>query len=130
MTVTNHGDDKVEMRSGRGTTTEMLEQSDLDPKNEAGNTTFEEIDPEEERKLVRKLNRVILPLMATVCVSQYLDKGSINYAAVFGLRHDLKLTGEEFSWVFSLFYFGQLCSEYPAAYLLSRLRITTSSAVP
>lgn len=52
-----------------------------------------------------------------------LDKGSINYASVFGLRQDLNLTGEQFSWVVSLFYFGQLVSEYPAAYLLSRLPI-------
>lgn len=52
-----------------------------------------------------------------------LDKGSINYAAVFGLKTDLKLSGEEFSWVVSLFYLGQLASEYPAAYILSRFHI-------
>lgn len=53
-----------------------------------------------------------------------LDKQSINQAAIFGLRDDLHLTGEQFSWAVSLFYLGQLCSEYPAAYLLSRLPIT------
>lgn len=52
-----------------------------------------------------------------------LDKSSINYAAIFGLREDLSLNGEQFSWVVSLFYIGQLCSEYPAAYILSRFRI-------
>ncbi|KAF5019162.1 hypothetical protein F66182_8841 [Fusarium sp. NRRL 66182] len=85
---------------------------------------FEEIDPEEERKLVRKLDRVIMPLMAVVYFFQYLDKGSVNYAAIFGLREDLKLTGHEFSWVVSLFYVGQLASEYPAGYILSRFHIT------
>ena len=44
---------------------------------------------------------------------------------MFGLREDLSLDGKQFSWVVSLFYFGQLCSEYPAAYVLSRLRIPT-----
>lgn len=43
---------------------------------------------------------------------------------MFGLREDLSLDGHEFSWAISLFYFGQLCSEYPAAYLMSRLPIT------
>lgn len=43
---------------------------------------------------------------------------------MFGLSKDLKLSGPEFSWAISLFYFGQLCSEYPAAYLMSRLPIT------
>lgn len=53
-----------------------------------------------------------------------LDKSTINQAAIFGLRADLQLSGEEFSWVVSLFYLGQLVSEYPAAFLLSRLPIT------
>lgn len=53
-----------------------------------------------------------------------IDKQTINYAAIFGLKTDLKLTGDEFSWVVSLFYLGQLCSQWPAAYLLSRLPIT------
>ena len=105
------------------------------------NVEFQQIDPTEERKLVRKLDLVVIPLMACVyffqCLSfskssfgsdpdyiQDLDKQSINYAAVFGLKSDLKLTGDEFSWVISLFYFGQLCSEYPAIYLMSRLPLT------
>ncbi|KAK7409478.1 hypothetical protein QQX98_008328 [Neonectria punicea] len=85
---------------------------------------FEEIDPAEEKALIRKLDRVIMPLMAGVYFFQYLDKGSINYASVFGLKDDLKLSGKEFSWVVSLFYLGQLASEYPAAYILSRFHIT------
>ncbi|KAL4933733.1 uncharacterized protein BDV17DRAFT_66737 [Aspergillus undulatus] len=82
------------------------------------------IDPGEERKVVRKLDRVIMPLMAIFYFFQYLDKQSINYAAVFDLQEDLKLTGSEFSWAVSLFYFGQLVSQYPVAYLMSRVRIT------
>ncbi|PLB46649.1 MFS general substrate transporter [Aspergillus steynii IBT 23096] len=83
------------------------------------------IDPVEEKKVVRKLDRVILPLMAFVYFFQYLDKQSINYAAVFGLKKDLGLSGADFSWAVSLFYFGQLFSQYPAAYLMSRVRITS-----
>ncbi|KAM0540806.1 hypothetical protein ACHAPJ_013494 [Fusarium lateritium] len=107
---------------------------------------FDEIDPAEERRVVRKLDRVIMPLLAAVYFFQCratlnyqtdlqrslkltldvdLDKGSINYAAIFGLREDLHLSGLQYSWVVSLFYFGQLCSEYPAAFILSRFRLTT-----
>ncbi|KAJ6000275.1 MFS general substrate transporter [Penicillium waksmanii] len=82
------------------------------------------IDSTEERKVVTKLDCVIMPLMALVYFFQYLDKQAINQAAIFGLRDDLKLSGEEYSWAVSLFYLGQLCSEYPAAILLSRLPIT------
>ncbi|OHX01136.1 pantothenate transporter [Colletotrichum incanum] len=73
-----------------------------------------DFDATEERAVVKKLDRVILPIMAVVYFFQ----------SVFGLSEDLKLTGSQFSWCVSLFYFGQLCSEDPAAYLMSRLPIT------
>ncbi|OAL43403.1 MFS general substrate transporter [Pyrenochaeta sp. DS3sAY3a] len=85
-----------------------------------------EIDPDEERAVVRKLDMVIMPMMALVYFFQYLDKASINQAAIFGLRKDLHLTGEDFSWAISLFYLGQLVAEYLAVYLLSRLHLTRS----
>ncbi len=53
-----------------------------------------------------------------------LDKQTINYATVFGLNADLKLTGDNFSWVVTVFYFGQLTSEFPASYLMSRFPVT------
>ncbi|KAL7908502.1 MFS general substrate transporter [Trichoderma velutinum] len=81
------------------------------------------IDPADERAVVKKIDRIILPVMAFVYFFQYLDKQNINYAAVFGFEKDTHLSGSEFSWVISLFYFGQLCVEYPAAYLMSRMPI-------
>lgn len=81
------------------------------------------VDPDEERRVVKKLDRVIMPLMALVYFFQYLDKQCINYASVFGLEDDLGLSGAEYSWAVSLFYFGQLVSEYPAAYLMSRFSV-------
>ncbi|KAH6886199.1 major facilitator superfamily domain-containing protein [Thelonectria olida] len=107
---------------GRPTSEAIEAPQKLDQNNEI--EIFDEIDPAEERALVRKLDKVIMPLMASVYFFQYLDKGSINYAAVFGLKEDLHLSGEDFSWVVSLFYLGQLASEYPAAYILSRFHIS------
>ncbi|KXH35200.1 hypothetical protein CSIM01_11154 [Colletotrichum simmondsii] len=102
----------------------MAEELEMTKKQDEEHVAFEQISPEEEAALVRKLDRVLMPLMAFVYFFQYLDKQSINYASVFGLRKDLSLSGQDFSWIISLFYFGQLCSEYPAAYLMGRLPIT------
>ncbi|GKT48200.1 putative transporter [Colletotrichum spaethianum] len=102
----------------------LAEELEMTKKQDEEHVAFEQISPEEEAALVRKLDRVLMPLMSFVYFFQYLDKQSINYASVFGLRKDLRLTGQDFSWVISLFYFGQLCSEYPAAYLMGRLPIT------
>ena len=81
------------------------------------------IDPDEEKAVVKKLDRVIMPLMALVYFFQYLDKQSINYASVFGLTDDVHLSDGQYSWAVSIFYFGQLVSEYPAAYLMSRFSV-------
>lgn len=55
---------------------------------------------------------------------QYLDKQSLSYAAVFGLMTDLNMTSAQYSWCSSIFYVGQLVSEYPFIYLMSRLQLT------
>ncbi|GLB22472.1 hypothetical protein AtubIFM61612_003039 [Aspergillus tubingensis] len=68
-------------------------ESELRQLEAADDTQFYNVDPEIERKVVRKLDCVILPLMVLVYFFQYLDKQTINQAAVFGLRSDLELTG-------------------------------------
>ncbi|KAH8899930.1 MFS general substrate transporter [Thozetella sp. PMI_491] len=82
------------------------------------------IDPAEEKAVLRKIDFIIMPAMTFVYFFQYLDKQTINYASVFGLNTDLKLAGDNFSWVVTLFYFGQLTSEFPASYLMSRFPVT------
>ncbi|RDW64730.1 pantothenate transporter-2 [Coleophoma cylindrospora] len=76
---------------------------------------------EEERAVRRKTDLVILPLLCMVFFLQYLDKQSLSYASVFGLLTDLNLTSNQYSWCSSIFYIGQLVSEYPFIYLMSRL---------
>ncbi|KAI5456787.1 major facilitator superfamily domain-containing protein [Mariannaea sp. PMI_226] len=89
------------------------------------NSQIYSIDPAEERRVVRKLDTVIMPVMALVYLFQYIDKQAISQAAIFGLTTDLKLSGVEFSWAVSLFYVGQLVAEYPTMFLLSRLPVTS-----
>ncbi|GAV26636.1 hypothetical protein PMKS-000090 [Pichia membranifaciens] len=78
---------------------------------------------EEERAVVKKIDRTILPLLCFVFFSQYLDKQSLSYCAVFGLKKDLHLTGNQYSWLTSGFYLAQLASQFVYIYLLSRFPI-------
>ncbi|TLD32581.1 major facilitator superfamily transporter [Venturia nashicola] len=80
--------------------------------------------PEEEKRVVRKIDCVILPMMCLVFFFQYLDKQSLSYASVFGLITDLNMTSSQYSWCSSIFYIGQLISEWPFIYLMSKLRLT------
>lgn len=78
---------------------------------------------EEEKALVRKLDRIILPIMCLVYFCQYLDKQTLSYAAVFGLKTDLKLTGNQYSWLTSAFYISQLVSQIWNSFALSKFPI-------
>jgi len=51
---------------------------------------------------------------------QDLDKQSLAYASVYGLIEDLNLVGKQFATTSSMFYVGQLVSEFPFIFLMSR----------
>ncbi|SCU82222.1 LAME_0C00210g1_1 [Lachancea meyersii CBS 8951] len=64
--------------------------------------------PEESRRLVRKIDLCMFPLMSLVYAIQFMDKTTIGTAAIMGLITDLKMTGDDYSWAGSAFYFGYL----------------------
>ncbi|KAJ9131822.1 MFS general substrate transporter [Pleurostoma richardsiae] len=79
------------------------------------------IDPDEARRVLRKIDWHIMPLLMGSYMLQYLDKSSINFASVYGLQKGTNLHGQDYSWLSSIFYFGYLFAQYPAGYLLQRL---------
>lgn len=62
--------------------------------------------------------------MCAIFFLQYIDKQSLSYASVFGLIEDLNMTSSQYSWTSSIFYIGQLVSNYPFIYLMSKLHLT------
>ncbi len=81
------------------------------------------IDPEAEKRLVRKIDMYIIPIMCLLYSCQFLDKNSNSYAAIMGLRTDLKMVGQQYSWTSSAFYLGYLFFEYPAVRFLQRFPV-------
>ncbi|KAJ5715574.1 uncharacterized protein N7483_012755 [Penicillium malachiteum] len=79
--------------------------------------------PEEERKVLRKLDFVLIPLMSTAYFLQFLDKLSLSQATLFNLREDLNLHGSQYSWTSTIFYFGYFCWSKPSSYIIVRFPI-------
>ena len=69
-----------------------------------GNAILE--DPVQLKKLVRKIDLTIAPLLAAVYFLQFLDKTTLSYTAVMGIRTDTHLKGQEYSDLSMLFYIG------------------------
>lgn len=66
-----------------------------------------EIDAAEAKRVLRKIDKRIVPILFFIYLLQYLDKNGINYASVYGLEEGTKLHGQDYSWLGSIFYFGK-----------------------
>ncbi|KIW13952.1 hypothetical protein PV08_06733 [Exophiala spinifera] len=78
-------------------------------------------DPKATKRLLRKIDFQIVPCMIAVYFLQYLDKTTISYTAVMGLRADTHLHGQDYSNVAMMFYVGFLAAEFPTQYLAQRI---------
>ncbi|KAG7816751.1 hypothetical protein KL928_004215 [Ogataea angusta] len=58
-----------------------------------------------------------------------MDKVTSATAALYGLKTDLNLKGDEYSWIGSSFYFGYLLFCFPAGWLLQKFPIITVGSV-
>ncbi|TQV99420.1 allantoin permease [Cordyceps javanica] len=77
--------------------------------------------PEDEKRLVRKIDWSIMPLMFGCYFLQYTDKTLINYANIMGLQQDTHIDGNQFSQLALIFYVTYLAFEFPAGYLMQIL---------
>jgi len=73
-------------------------------------TTVVEIS---EKHVFRRIDKRVLPILFGVYFIQFMDKVILNYANLMTLRHDVGMTGDQFSWAGTAFFLGYLVSEFP-----------------
>ncbi|KAJ5761761.1 uncharacterized protein N7511_005143 [Penicillium nucicola] len=78
----------------------------------------------DDKKLVRKIDYHLLPIMFLTYFLQMIDKISINYANVMGMQDDLGMKGNDFSWLATSFFIAYAVAEIPQGALLQRFPIT------
>ena len=79
------------------------------------------VSADDNKRVLRKIDLVILPLLLIIYCLQSLDKTALSYASVFGLIKDTNLHGEEYSWLGSIVYVAQLVMQPLVAFLLVKL---------
>ncbi|KAG7727607.1 hypothetical protein KL933_002541 [Ogataea haglerorum] len=82
------------------------------------------LDPQFERKLLRKIDWCLMPVIAALMSCQLMDKTTNSYASIMNLQKDLNMSDKEYSWVGSAFYFGYLIFQFPANLLLQKLPLS------
>ena len=53
-----------------------------------------QLDPDEAKRVLRKIDLRIMPVLFVIYLLQYLDKNGINYASVYGLEEGTNLKGQ------------------------------------
>lgn len=67
-----------------------------------------EADPAEIKRVLRKIDLRIIPILFFTYMLQYLDKNSINFSSVYGLQKGTNLKGQDYSWLGT----SAFCSTY------------------
>ena len=79
----------------------------------------------ENKRVLRKIDLVILPILLACYFLQSLDKTTLSYASVFGLIEDANLNpnSDQYSWLGSIVYIAQLVMQPLVAFFLVKFPI-------
>ncbi|KIX01113.1 uncharacterized protein Z518_10179 [Rhinocladiella mackenziei CBS 650.93] len=80
-----------------------------------------ELTEEDNKRIRRKTDRVILTILVWVYFLQILDKSVLGYGAVFGLQEDTHLTGDQYSFVGSIAPIAQLAWQPFSSFLIVKV---------
>ncbi|MCJ1316452.1 hypothetical protein MMC15_001773 [Xylographa vitiligo] len=69
------------------------------------------IDPEAEKRVVRKLDWRVTPLVSALYLVSFLDRSNIGNAKIAGMSEDLDLTGNRYQWLLNIFYISYILFE-------------------
>jgi sugar phosphate permease len=76
----------------------------------------------DEKKILRKMDIRLIPMLALLYLLSFLDRGNIGNAKIEGLIEDLHMTGPQYNWCLTVFFFTYCAFEVPSNMLLKRLR--------
>ncbi|KAK6456387.1 putative allantoate permease [Scheffersomyces xylosifermentans] len=82
----------------------------------------ENLSESNQKRVVKKLDWHILPVLCAIYFLQFLDKSLLNYAAAMGIKKNL--VGNEFANLSTIFYAAYIFGEPFVAYLLQKFPLS------
>jgi sugar phosphate permease len=83
-----------------------------------------DVDEATSKRLKRMIDRRVLIIMIFTYFLQALDKGTLSFASIMGIRTDLSLqNGQKYSWLTTCIYIAVLIVEYPTNWIIQRVPI-------
>ncbi|GKT64068.1 major facilitator superfamily transporter [Colletotrichum tofieldiae] len=102
-----HGLDGADAAFGPGASSPGMDARDLEP-----------VDAAAEKKIVRKLDMHIIPLVMLLYLFSFLDRVNIGNARLYNLERDLNLQGNQFQVAVSILFVTYIIFEVPSNLVL------------
>lgn len=80
------------------------------------------IDPALERKVVRKCDLHVVPILTALFMFAFLDRINIGNARILGLEEDLGMGGHQYNIALFVFFIPYILFEVPSNMLLKRIK--------
>ena len=96
---------------------EILETSTHEDLESRG-SSFSAIDSAAEKKLLRKCDIRVVPLLFLLYVFAYLDRINIGNAKIEGMPHELKMKGNDYNVALLVFFIPYILLEVPSNLIL------------
>ncbi|KAI4834406.1 MFS general substrate transporter [Aureobasidium sp. EXF-8845] len=110
----------MQIEDANMTTSEKI--AAIDAIAEDPSVTLESFAHLDINKILRKVDMRLVPMLTILYLLSFLDRGNIGNAKIEGLAEDLKLTGAEYNWCLTAFFFTYCAFEVPSNMLLKKLR--------
>lgn len=75
-----------------------------------------------ERRLIRRIDWTLMPVLISMIVLNYLDRNALPNARIQGLEKDLGLKDDQFNICISVLFAGYLALQIPSNLILTRVR--------
>ncbi|KIY02918.1 uncharacterized protein Z520_01383 [Fonsecaea multimorphosa CBS 102226] len=85
-------------------------------------TIIPQFDAHEERRIIRKIDVRLLPVLAVLYLCSYLDRSNIGNAKIAGMYEDLELYGLRYNTVVAVFFVTYALFEVPSNIMLKIVR--------
>ncbi|KAI0428811.1 major facilitator superfamily domain-containing protein [Xylaria sp. FL1042] len=94
----------------------------IDAMATAPGLSYESFAHLDEKKILRKMDIRLIPMLALLYLLSFLDRGNIGNAKIEGLQEDLHMTNDQYNLCLTVFFFAYAAFEVPSNLLLKRLR--------
>ncbi|KAK8869059.1 ProP Permease major facilitator superfamily [Apiospora arundinis] len=80
------------------------------------------VDAETEKRLLKKLDRRIIPCICWIYLMNFMDRVGIGNARLYGLEKDLNLTGDQYQIAVCILFVTYCLFETPSNLIIKRLK--------